>query len=123
MTGRQRGRLVEEEQFGITGAPHISVPPFEVQAATNPSARDPAASAQGALVAMEATAAIAEQQAARSIGEETAERIDAIGQRHWMASSENDFGARSTDISSGPNLAPRRAENHAIAAVHPPGCR
>ena len=64
VTGRQRGRLIEEEQFGITHAPNVSVPSFEIEAATNPSARNPAACTKGARVAMEAPAAIAEQQAA-----------------------------------------------------------
>ena len=82
VTGRQRGRLIEEEQFGITRAPNVSVPSFEIEAATNPSARNPAAGTKGARVAMEAPAAIAEQQAARRIGKESTEWIDAVGQRH-----------------------------------------
>ena len=36
---------------------------------------------------MEAAAAVAEEQAAGGIGEESAERIDAIGQRHAIPSS------------------------------------
>ena len=38
MTGRQRGRLVEEKQLGIAGAPDVSMPSLEVEATTNPSA-------------------------------------------------------------------------------------
>lgn len=80
MTGRQRGRLVEEEQLGIAGAPDVSMPSLEVEATTNPSARNPASRTEGAVVAMEPSAAIAEQKAARSIGKKIAERIDAVGQ-------------------------------------------
>src|SRR3954454_15347803 len=74
------------EQLGVAPTPNVSMPSLEVEAATNPSARDPASSAEGLPVAMEAAAAIAEQQAARSIGKQIAERIDAVGQRHWDSS-------------------------------------
>jgi hypothetical protein len=120
VTGRKRSRLVEEEQLGITRPPNVSVPSVEIEAATNPSARNPASSAKGTLVAMEASAAIAEQQAARRIGKETAERIDAVGQRHWDSFPPRRLGAHPTGTARGANLTLRRAKNHAPAAVRPP---
>jgi hypothetical protein len=60
---------------------------------------------------MEPSAAIAEQKAARSIGEKIAERIDAVGQRHLRSPPlEGRLSAETNDASSGPNPAPRRAE-------------
>lgn len=60
VTGRQCGRLVEKEQFGIARAPDVAMPSLEVEAATNPTTRDPASSAEGPVGVMEAPAAIAE---------------------------------------------------------------
>ena len=84
------------------------MPSLEVETATNPSARNPAPGAEGLPVAMETPAAIAEQQAARIIGKQIAERIDAVGQRHWDSAPLSaadliaaDVGAPSADISRG----------------------
>src|SRR5262245_54178680 len=82
VTGGKRGRLVEEEQLRIALAPHLAMPSLEFEEAANPGVRDPASAPQRAVVAMEAAAAIAEEQPARGISDEIAERIDAIGQRH-----------------------------------------
>jgi len=116
VTGRQRRRLIEEEQLGVAPAPNVSMPSLEVEAASNPPARDPAPSAEGLPVAMETAAAIAEQQAARSIGKQIAERIDAVGQRHCDSSCGR-------PISNAENLALRPVKDHAPAADRSPPWR
>src|SRR5262245_37759011 len=82
MAGGERGRLIQEEQFGVARAPNVAVPAFEVEHAADPAARDPAPRAQRAVSAMKPPAAIAEHEAARRVGEQIAEWIDAIGKRH-----------------------------------------
>ena len=82
MPGGERGRLVQEEQLGVARAPDLAVPALEFEHATDPAARYPPARAQRAVIAMKPPAAIAEYKAARGIGEQIAERIDAIGKRH-----------------------------------------
>jgi hypothetical protein len=65
---------------------------------------------------MEAAAAIAEQQAARSIGKEIAERIDAVGQRHCDSSCGR-------TISNAENLALRPVKDYAPTADRSPPWR
>ena len=55
---------------------------LEFEPAADPLPRNEAPGAERAVVAMEAPAAVAHEQAAGGIGEQLAERIDAIGQRH-----------------------------------------
>jgi hypothetical protein len=82
MPGGERGRLVEEEQLGIARAPNLAMPPLELEPAADPGARHPPPQPQRAVGAMEAPAAVAEEQPPGDIGMEIAERIDAIGKRH-----------------------------------------
>jgi hypothetical protein len=82
MPGGKRGRLVEEEQLGVAGAPDIAVPAFEVENTADPAAGHPAPRAQRAVVAVKPPAPIAEHETARGVGEQLAERIHTVGKRH-----------------------------------------
>src|SRR5580704_18014642 len=84
MAGGERGRLVKEEQLGVTFAPYRAVPVLEGENATYPRTRGPAVPRQGALVVVNAPAAVAEEQPARGHGIELAERVDAVLQRHRL---------------------------------------
>ena len=82
MTGSKCGRLVEKKQLGVTVPPNPAVALVELEAAADPSARNPAPRGERTMVGMKAAAAIAEEAAARRIGEQFAEWIHAIGERH-----------------------------------------
>jgi hypothetical protein len=82
VTGGERGRFVEEEQLGIAPSPYVAMASLEFEPAANPAARDPSPHAEGAIIAMETTAAIAEEKTAGAVGKQPTKRIDPIGQRH-----------------------------------------
>src|SRR5690606_33054866 len=52
MTGRERGHLVEKEQFGVAVAPDATPPVLEIEPAADPLLRIVAAIAEGAVVAV-----------------------------------------------------------------------
>jgi hypothetical protein len=76
--GRERGRFVEKEQFGIEAVPHVAAATPEIEHAANPLPRHPAPRCQRLCGGMQAPAAIAHEQAARRRGKELSERIDAV---------------------------------------------
>jgi hypothetical protein len=82
VAGRERGRLVEEEELGVEAAPDVALAALEVEHAADPAPRRPAPGVERARIGVEAAAAVAEQRAARRHGEERAEGVDAILQRH-----------------------------------------
>ena len=82
--GRERGHLVEEEQFGVVAPPDIALAALETQHAADPLPAGMAALAERAIVAMEFAAAIAEQRSARLAREQFTEGVDAVGQRHGI---------------------------------------
>ena len=67
MTGRQRGHLIEEEQFGIAIAPDTALAAFEIELAADPLLRRIAAIAEGAVIAVDVSAAIAHEQTAHGV--------------------------------------------------------
>ena len=90
VAGRERGRLVEEEQFGVALAPDLAMTVVEIRARQQIHCRDTQrrrVSVRSSRV--DAPAAVAHEQAARGIGEQFAERIDAILQRHAATRSES----------------------------------
>jgi hypothetical protein len=82
MAGGKRRDLVEEEQLRVVAAPHVALAALELQHAADPLARHPAPRTERFVVAMEFSAAIAEQSASRGCRKEVTERIDPVWQRH-----------------------------------------
>ncbi len=82
MTGGQRGRLVEKEQFGVIAALNVALPAFEIEHTANPLPRGPATFCQCFSVGMETPPAVAEQQAARRHCDQFAQWVDAVLQWH-----------------------------------------
>ena len=93
VAGGERRHLVEEEQFGVAVAPDVALAVFEIEPAANPLPRGPAARAERLALVMQPPAAIAHQRAARGRGEQFAEGIDAVLQRHGRGSKR---GGRDT---------------------------
>jgi hypothetical protein len=83
MTGGERRRLIEKEQFGIAPSPHLALASPEFETTANPAARNPSPRTESTIIAMQAAAAIAEEKPAGGIGEELTKWIDAIGKRHY----------------------------------------
>ena len=80
MSCGKRGHFIEKEQFRVAAAPNFAPALVEFEAAADPGARDMALRAEGLIIAMKSSAAIAEQRAARGAGEQLAEGIDAVGE-------------------------------------------
>src|SRR5215471_2418729 len=85
MTGSERSRLIEEEQFGVTAPPDLAMTALEFEPAADPGARHPAPQAEGAIVTMKTSAAVAEQRPSRGVSKQVAERIHAVRKRHERA--------------------------------------
>src|SRR5271165_6253249 len=81
MSRRERGRLIQKEQFRVTLAPNLAAPTLEFANAGDPLPARPAAARKRAIRIVKAAAAIAHQSAARSGGDEFAEGIDPVLQR------------------------------------------
>jgi len=86
VTGGERGHLVEKKQFAIAVAPHLAVAIVEFETAADPLLRRPAPCAKLVVPIVQSPAAIAHEQSARRIGEQSAKRIDAVLQGHRRAS-------------------------------------
>jgi hypothetical protein len=78
VTGGERGRLIEKEQFRVPSTPDVMMPTFELRDATDPLPRRPAASGKRLRISMKSAAAISHEEAACVRGEELAEWIDTI---------------------------------------------
>ena len=88
MSSRERGRLIEEKQCGVAIAPDRMMAPLEAAARSRSiAARPSAALSQTLIVAVKAPAAIAHKKPARGRGDQLAERIDAVLQRHLLGAS------------------------------------
>jgi hypothetical protein len=94
VTGGERGHLVEKKQFAIAVAPYLAVAIVEFETAADPLLRRPAPCAKLAVPIVQSPAAIAHEQSARRIGEQSAKRIDAVLQGHRRASKKQ--GGRDT---------------------------
>jgi hypothetical protein len=82
VSGGERGRLIEEKQLGVIAAPDVALAVLEVEHAADPLPRRPAPLGQPLIVGVDASAAVAYEQAARRRGDQLAERIDAVLQGH-----------------------------------------
>src|SRR6478609_8058877 len=78
----ERGHLVHKKQLGVIAAPDVALAALEIQHAADPLPRRPAPAGQLLVVGVEASAAIAQEQAARGRSEQLAKRIDAVLQGH-----------------------------------------
>jgi hypothetical protein len=84
VAGRERGRLVEEEELGEASRlqQRVPAPAAELEPAGDPALRRPApADPPGGVVQ---AAAVAVDEAARRIGDQLAERRDPVLQRHSL---------------------------------------
>ena len=80
--GGERGRFVEEEQFGEPTGLHqgLSVPATELEATCDPATRR-VVSPYPAVLVVEA-ASVAEHESPRGIGDQLPERCDPVPERH-----------------------------------------
>ena len=81
MARGERGRLVEEEQFGVVAAPDFALAVLELADADDPLPVGPMAAPQRLVVAMELAATVAHHRAARGNRAQFAKGIDSVGQR------------------------------------------
>jgi hypothetical protein len=78
MTGGERGRLVEEKQFGIESAPNVAMAALKQAEARDPLPRRPTPPSERLIRPMKLAAAIAHQRASGADRDKLAEWIDAI---------------------------------------------
>ena len=82
MAGREGSCFVEEEELGVAARPQerCAMPAAELEPAGNPALA--VVAAKTAPVCVVQAAAVAVHEAARRVGDELAERCDAVLQRH-----------------------------------------